>query len=89
MICQSWKVMFHAEYSSGQPLKMLVDLRKAVEAALAHTGKNKSQPSASQSPRARAAAAGAQSTPANSAVTEFEVVSAPPESDPDSTGNAI
>jgi hypothetical protein len=89
MICQSWKVMFHAEYSSGQPLKMLVDLRKAVEAALAHTGKNKSEPTASQSPRARAAAAGAQSTPANSAVTEFEVVSAPPENDPDSTGNAI
>ncbi len=29
MICQSWKVMFHAEYSSGQPLRMLVDLRAA------------------------------------------------------------
>jgi hypothetical protein len=34
MICQSWKVMFHAEYSSGQPLRMLVDLRAAVEQAL-------------------------------------------------------
>jgi len=34
MICQSWKVMFHAEYSSGQPLRMLVDLRAAVENAL-------------------------------------------------------
>jgi hypothetical protein len=34
MICQSWKVMFHAEYSSGQPLQMLVDLRTAVEDAL-------------------------------------------------------
>jgi hypothetical protein len=34
MICQSWKVMFHAEYSSGQPLRMLVDLRVAVEQAL-------------------------------------------------------
>ncbi len=33
MICQSWKVMFHAEYSSGQPLRMLVDLRVAVETA--------------------------------------------------------
>ena len=33
MICQSWKVMFHAEYSSGQPLRMLVDLRAAVEQA--------------------------------------------------------
>lgn len=33
MICQSWRVMFHAEYSSGQPLHMLVDLRAAVEQA--------------------------------------------------------
>src|SRR5581483_11471690 len=37
MICQSWKVMFHAEYSSGQPLKILVDLRSAVDTALAKT----------------------------------------------------
>jgi hypothetical protein len=35
MICQSWKVMFQAEYSSGQPLRMLVDLRASVEQALA------------------------------------------------------
>lgn len=34
MICHSWKVMFHAEYSSGQPLKMLADLRTVVEEAL-------------------------------------------------------
>jgi hypothetical protein len=34
MICQSWKVMFQAEYSSGQPLRMLVDLRASVNAAL-------------------------------------------------------
>jgi hypothetical protein len=34
MICQSWKVMFHAEYSAGQPLCILVDLRTAVENAL-------------------------------------------------------
>jgi len=34
MICQSWKVMFQAEYSSGQPLRMLVDLRAAVDEAL-------------------------------------------------------
>ena len=37
MICQSWKVMFQAEYSSGQPLRMLVDLRASVDSAL---GKN-------------------------------------------------
>src|SRR5581483_8806873 len=27
MICQSWKVMFQAEYSFGQPMRMLVDIR--------------------------------------------------------------
>ena len=49
MICQSWKVMFHAEYSSGQPLRMLVDLRAAVDDAL--------QNGAGKPPLARAAAA--------------------------------
>ena len=39
MICQSWKVMFHAEYSSGQPLRMLVDLRAAVDDALQNGAK--------------------------------------------------
>ena len=39
MICQSWKVMFQAEYSSGSPLRMLVDLRASVEHAL---GRDKS-----------------------------------------------
>ena len=34
MICQSWKVMFQAEYSSGSPLRMLVDLRASVEHAI-------------------------------------------------------
>src|SRR5215469_15016357 len=34
LICQSWKVMFQAEYSAGQPLCILVDLRTAVEQAL-------------------------------------------------------
>jgi len=33
MMCQSWKAMFHAEYSAGQPLCILVDLRTAVEQA--------------------------------------------------------
>jgi hypothetical protein len=50
MICQSWKVMFHAEYSSGQPLRMLVDLRAAVDTAL--EGKMKTG-----KPNSRAAAA--------------------------------
>jgi hypothetical protein len=54
MICQSWKVMFHAEYSSGQPLRMLVDLRAAVDDALQGAGAKK--------PGARAAAASLKST---------------------------
>ena len=45
MICQSWKVMFHAEYSSGQPLRMLVDLRAAVDGAL-EGGEKKGKPTA-------------------------------------------
>ncbi|HEX4488178.1 MAG TPA: hypothetical protein VH088_18010 [Terriglobales bacterium] len=34
MICQSWKVMFQAEYSLGQPLRLLTELRSAVDVAL-------------------------------------------------------
>ena len=37
MICQSWKAMFQAEYSFGQPLRMLVDLGAAVDASLANS----------------------------------------------------
>lgn len=54
MICQSWKVMFHAEYSSGQPLRMLVDLRAAVDDALNPAKKNAS----GKAPLAAGAAAG-------------------------------
>ena len=54
MICQSWKVMFHAEYSSGQPLRMLVDLRAAVDDALQGAGAKK--------PGARAASASPKAT---------------------------
>jgi len=46
MICQSWKVMFHAEYSSGQPLRMLVDLRASVDDALQNVA-HKNPPAAS------------------------------------------
>jgi hypothetical protein len=68
MICQSWKVMFHAEYSSGQPLNMLVDLRGVVETALHRTAKSGGQ-------HAKAAAAAAGST---ADVPEFEVANTPP-----------
>jgi hypothetical protein len=77
MICQSWKVMFHAEYSSGSPLRMLVDLRNVVDAALSRTTKKAvhppSQPAAGH---AKAAAAGAQFAPSSSEVPEFEVTAA-------------
>ena len=53
VICQSWKVMFQAEYSSGSPLRMLVDLRASVEHAL---GRGKTAQSAAK-PKPAAAAA--------------------------------
>jgi len=69
MICQSWKVMFQAEYSSGSPLRMLVDLRASVEHALG-SGKpeaeGKAKPGAAASPASAkpAVAAKAAATPA-------------------------
>jgi hypothetical protein len=85
LICQSWKVMFHAEYSSGQPLRMLVDLRNVIDAALARSAKKTaSQPPSTTVTRAKAAAAGAQSATAGSDVAEFEVTSPSPEWDADS-----
>jgi hypothetical protein len=79
MICQSWKVMFQAEYSSGQPLRMLVDLRASIEAALgkgatvgsaAKTAAKTSAPMAAAAKplRAGAAAASANGSAAKAAV---------------------
>ncbi len=56
MICQSWKVMFQAEYSSGQPLRMLVDLRASVDAAL---GRGADEQGGEKAAEATAAAKGA------------------------------
>ena len=81
MICQSWKVMFHAEYSSGQPVSMLVDLRAVVESGLAKTAKGQAAPKPSQ--KAKAQAAGA--TRASDA-PEFEVSGPSPDMS-DSDGN--
>jgi hypothetical protein len=72
MICQSWKVMFQAEYSSGQPLRMLVDLRASVDYALGR-GKAAEAPGKDASAKpaiAKAAAAkpvGAKPVPAKAA----------------------
>jgi hypothetical protein len=60
MICQSWKVMFQAEYSSGQPLRMLVDLRASVDAALGSDSADEGGEKALE----RTAAAKASGTPA-------------------------
>jgi hypothetical protein len=76
MICQSWKVLFHAEYSSGQPLRMLVDLRAVVEGALARTAKT--APVRPAEPRKQAAAAGVGG--ADSQPSEFVVLPSPPNS---------
>jgi len=90
MICQSWKVMFHAEYSSGQPLRILVDLRNVIDAALAKSAKKTSdQPAEATPPRALAAAAGAQSAASTPEAPEFEVTSAPPEWDAESENGGI
>jgi hypothetical protein len=65
MICQSWKVMFQAEYSSGQPLRMLVDLRASVEYALGR-GKPEAKPQPAKpaaAPKAAAAPAAKPGTP--------------------------
>ena len=85
MICQSWKVMFHAEYSSGQPLRMLVDLRAIVENALSRTRGLAAKKG--QEPRAQAAAASAKSAvKASSNVPEFEVSTAS-DWDPEASAN--
>jgi hypothetical protein len=63
LICQSWKVMFQAEYSSGQPLRLLVDLRSSVDHALGRISgaESKSKTSKPVPAKAAAAAAGAAS----------------------------
>jgi len=59
MICQSWKVMFQAEYSSGQPLRMLVDLRAAIDDALGRGSAQNVSPRSTAVKKATPAAAAA------------------------------
>lgn len=87
MICQSWKVMFHAEYSSGQPLCILVDLRTAVDAALVRASRNPARKIAPAS-RAAAAAGGTGFSASSSDTPEFEVSSAPEWNADESDGNS-
>jgi hypothetical protein len=81
MICHSWKVMFHAEYSSGQPVSMLVDLRAVVEAALAKNAKNLKNPAAAKPASAAKTLAQAAGAAASSDVPDFEVSPGLPESE--------
>ena len=75
MICHSWKVMFHAEYSSGQPLKILTDLRMVVEEALTRSERGPLPPKspsvpASEANRSKASAVAVMST---TKAPEFEI----------------
>lgn len=84
MICQSWKVMFQAEYSSGQPLRMLVDLRASVDGALGRgpaaesDGKATAAAPAKAAPRAAAAAAGVGGSQAVTSPKAAPETAAPP-----------
>ena len=81
MICQSWKVMFQAEYSSGQPLRMLVDLRASVADALAGNAAPESggtSPAPVPAAKAAAAGAGAGFNPANPAPSKQTAAAATP-----------
>jgi hypothetical protein len=75
MICQSWKVMFQAEYSSGQPLRMLVDLRASVDAAL---GRGTGAGDAGKVDSGKAGAATAKAAPASSTATKTTTTKAAP-----------
>ena len=63
MICQSWKVMFQAEYSSGQPLRMLVDLRAAIDDALGRSASANATSKPAASPKAATPAKPAKPSP--------------------------
>lgn len=96
LICQSWKVMFHAEYSSGQPLCILVDLRTAVDAALQQTDNelngigyaDAEQETPGSELKVQAAVAGAESAMSESGGAEFEVASSPSDWDPENSSNS-
>lgn len=78
MICHSWKVMFHAEYSSGQPLKILTDLRMVVQEALARSERGPLARQADSSAIAGGARPGAVAALVNarSKAPEFEIAAA-------------
>jgi hypothetical protein len=95
MICQSWRVMFHAEYSSGQPLRMLVDFRAAVDDALAASAEPDTKTVPAKKAMAASAAAGGGRSSANhelsvnsSTVPEFDVSAGSASWGPDLSGKS-
>jgi len=73
MICQSWKVMFQAEYSSGQPLRMLVDLRAAIDDALGRGTRSPAKAKPTAAPAKKAVAASAAAGTAKAPPAKFKV----------------
>ncbi|HEX6504725.1 MAG TPA: hypothetical protein VF011_15915 [Terriglobales bacterium] len=76
MICHSWKVMFHAEYSSGQPLKILTDLRMVVEEALARSERGPMGAKSSSTPRAATVPAHPAASAPKTNAPEFQIAAA-------------
>lgn len=74
IICQSWKVMFQAEYSSGTPLRMLVDLRASVDFAL---GRGKTPEPEKKAMASPAKPAGPKSAPAKAETPAATAKAAP------------
>jgi len=73
MICQSWKVMFQAEYSSGQPLRMLVDLRAAIDDALGRGTRSPVKATLAAAPAKKSAAAAATAGATKAPPAKFRV----------------
>ncbi|MGH9513371.1 MAG: hypothetical protein ACRD2U_14665 [Terriglobales bacterium] len=89
MICQSWKVMFHAEYSAGQPLCLLVDLRTVVEAALAKSQSKANLGVPAVKMKSFAAAAGAAGRSGATPLPDFEVKDFAPHGETGSSSGAF
>jgi len=85
MVCQSWKVMFQAEYSSGQPLRLLVDLKASVDQAL---GRPTAGPADAKKPAATAPAAAKSATAATKAAGAKSAASAGPAAAPKAKAKA-
>lgn len=73
LICHSWKVMFHAEYSTGQPLKMLTDLRAVIDEALTRARAAGKPPVPARNAAMQPQTATAVAKPSAAAAPEFDI----------------